>query len=92
MNLDNCCNANDSCCCKAEDINLLPCSGGSNCGQIANQVAVTLDVTGNGRLYCLAGLGAGIEGMVNSAAGAKRIFAIDGCPVACAKKRGTGWA
>jgi uncharacterized metal-binding protein len=29
--------------CKAEEITLLPCSGGSNCGQIANQAAVKLD-------------------------------------------------
>ncbi len=75
-----------SCECKAEDIILLPCSGGSNCGQIANQVAVSLDVQGVGRLYCLAGIGSHIDGMVESAKGAKRIIALDGCQVACAKK------
>lgn len=31
------------CECKAEDIIFLPCSGGSNCGQIANRVAVNLE-------------------------------------------------
>ena len=72
--------------CKAEDIILLPCSGGSNCGQITNQVAVSLDVLGVGRIYCLAGIGAHIDGMVESARGAKRIVALDGCQVACAKK------
>ncbi len=76
----------EDCICKAEDIILLPCSGGSNCGQITNQVAVSLDVLGVGRIYCLAGIGAHIDGMVESARGAKRIVALDGCQVACARK------
>ncbi len=76
----------EECTCKAEDIILLPCSGGSNCGQITNQVAVSLDTLGLGRIYCLAGIGAHVNGMVESARGAKRIVALDGCQVACAKK------
>jgi len=76
----------EECICKAEDVILLPCSGGSNCGQIANQAAVNLDIEGVGRIYCLAGIGAHIDGMVESARGAKRIVALDGCQVACAKK------
>jgi uncharacterized metal-binding protein len=76
----------EECICNAEDIILLPCSGGSNCGQITNQVAVSLDVLGVGHIYCLAGIGAHIDGMVESARGAKRIVALDGCQVACAKK------
>ena len=74
------------CLCKAEEITLLPCSGGSNCGQIANQAAVKLDEEGIGKIYCLAGIGAHIKGMVESAKSAKRIVALDGCDVACAKK------
>ena len=76
----------EECICKAEDVILLPCSGGSNCGLITNQVAVNLDIEGVGRVYCLAGIGAHIDGMVESARGAKRIVALDGCQVACAKK------
>ena len=76
----------EECACKAEDIILLPCSGGSNTGQIANQAAVSLDILGVGRIYCLAGIGAHIDGMVESIKGAKRIVALDGCQVACAKK------
>ena len=76
----------EECICKAEDIILLPCSGGSNCGQIANQAAVSLDTLGVGRIYCLAGIGAHIDGMVESVKVAKRIVALDGCQVACAKK------
>ncbi len=75
-----------TCECRAEEIIFLPCSGGSNCGQISNQVAVKLDEEGIGRIYCLAGIAAHIDGMVESARGAKRIVALDGCQVACAKK------
>jgi uncharacterized metal-binding protein len=76
----------EQCGCKAEEITILPCSGGSNCGQIANQAAVSLDTLGVGKIYCLAGIGAHIGGMVESAKSAKRLVAIDGCQVACAKK------
>lgn len=64
----------------------MPCSGGSNCGQIANQVSVKLDEEGWGKIYCLAGIGAHINGMIESARSAKRIVALDGCEVACSKK------
>jgi len=80
--------ANDTakCACKGEEVVLLPCSGGSNCGQIANQAAIKLTEEGVGNIYCLAGIGAHIKGMVESARSAERIVALDGCPVACAKK------
>ncbi len=75
-----------TCECTAEEITFLPCSGGSNCGQITNQVAIKLDEEGIGHIYCLAGIAAHIDGMVESAKGAKRLVALDGCQVACAKK------
>jgi uncharacterized metal-binding protein len=74
------------CECSAEEITFLPCSGGSNCGQITNQVAIRLDEEGAGHIYCLAGIAAHIDGMVESARGARRIVALDGCQVACARK------
>jgi uncharacterized metal-binding protein len=76
----------EECICKAEDIILFPCSGGSNCGQIANQVVLKLTEEGLGNIYCLAGIGAHIEGMIESVRSAKRIVALDGCSVACARK------
>lgn len=79
-------NTSQTCACKAEEVVLLPCSGGSNTGQIANQVAIKLTEEGVGYIYCLAGIAAHIEGMVESARGARRIVALDGCEVACAKK------
>ena len=74
------------CLCQASEVVVFPCSGGSNCGQIANQVAVDLTEDGVGTVFCLAGIGAHVPGMIESARSAKRIVAIDGCSVECAKK------
>ncbi len=41
---------------------------------------------GMGSFFCLAGIGAHVSGMVESTKAGKVIVAIDGCPVACAKK------
>lgn len=74
------------CLCQANEVVVFSCSGGSNCGQIANQVAVDLTKDGIGTIFCLAGIGAHIPGMIESARSARRIVAIDGCSVGCAKK------
>ena len=61
------------------------CSGRSNVGQIANQVMVEVDKMGGAKSFCLAGVGAGLSGFVESAKAA-RVVMIDGCPMACGKK------
>jgi uncharacterized metal-binding protein len=65
---------------------ILPCSGGSNGGQISNAVALKLDDEGKGRMYCLASIAANLDVMISAARRAKRIVAIDGCQMACARK------
>ncbi|MGB9920603.1 MAG: putative zinc-binding protein [Moorellales bacterium] len=74
-----------SCACSPAEILLFPCSGGSNVGQIANAAAVKLNRDQVGKMFCLAGIGGHIESMLNSAKGAKRLVALDGCAVACAR-------
>ena len=74
------------CTCQASEVLIFPCSGGSNCGQIANQAAVRLTERGVGIVYCLAGIGAHENVMIDTAKAAVRVIAIDGCPVACSKK------
>jgi len=76
----------DKCLCEPAGILIFPCSGGSNVGQIANQAGVKLTQDGMGRFFCLAGIGAHVSGMVESTKAGKMLVAIDGCPVACAKK------
>lgn len=76
----------DKCNCKPTDTLIFPCSGGSNVGQIANEAAKDLTALGHGKMYCLAGIGGKASGIVESTKAAKRIVAIDGCPVHCARK------
>lgn len=76
----------EKCLCEPNEILVFSCSGSSNVGQIANLAALKLTQNGIGRMYCLAGIGGHVSGMVESTKAAKMIIGIDGCPVACAKK------
>jgi len=76
----------EKCLCEPTEILIFPCSGGSNVGQIANQAGVKLAQDGMGRFFCLAGIGGHVSGMFESTKAGKVLVAIDGCPVACAKK------
>ncbi|MEJ5357855.1 MAG: putative zinc-binding protein [Desulfobacterales bacterium] len=64
---------------------ILACSGGSNVGQIANQAAVELTQEKFGTMYCLAGIGGGLQGFIQSAKDVPVIVAVDGCAVGCAR-------
>ena len=76
----------EKCLCEPTEILIFPCSGGSNVGQIANESAKDMTTLGHGKMYCLAGIGGHVSGLVESTKAAKKIVAIDGCPVACARK------
>ena len=76
----------DKCLCEPTEILVCPCSGGSNVGQIANEAAKDLTNLGHGKMYCLAGIGGHVSGLIESTKAAKKIIAIDGCPVHCTKK------
>ena len=76
----------EKCLCEASEVLIFPCSGGSNCGQITNEAAVQLTEEGVGTIYCLAGIGAHDSVMIKTAKAAKRVVAIDGCSIACAKR------
>lgn len=77
----------EKCSCEipAGNIMLLACSGGSNVGQLSNQVAVELTIEGFGKMYCLAGIGGRLSGFVQSAKDAPAMIVIDGCEIGCAK-------
>lgn len=74
------------CLCQPTEILFFPCSGGSNVGQIANQGAIELTQEKVGKVFCLAGIGGHVSGILASTEAAKRIVAIDGCAVQCSKK------
>ena len=76
----------EKCLCEPTEILIFPCSGGSNVGQIANESAKDMTTLGHGKMYCLAGIGGHVSGLVESTKAAKKTVAIDGCPVSCARK------
>jgi uncharacterized metal-binding protein len=65
---------------------LYACSGGANVAEIADRAARELAAEGRGTMFCLAGLGAGIEAMVQAARDADLNVVLEGCPMDCAKK------
>ncbi|MBN2737932.1 MAG: putative zinc-binding protein [Spirochaetales bacterium] len=76
------------CCCgnNKETTLVYACSGAANTGFLADQVARKIMKDGCGSMTCLAALGAGLSGFVESAKTASKNIVIDGCPVACGKK------
>jgi uncharacterized metal-binding protein len=73
-------------CCNGETKLIYSCSGAADVGEIADRVARRLRSEGFAKMTCLAGIGAGLSGFVQSAKGADVNMAIDGCNIACAKK------
>ena len=61
------------------------CSGCSSAAQLANHVALRLDREGEAEMSCIAGVGGNVKKLVKTATSGRRIIAIDGCPLSCAK-------
>lgn len=74
------------CLCEASETLIFPCSGASNVGQMANEAALRLREAGKGNMYCTAGIGGHVKGLINGARSAKLLVGIDGCRVGCVRK------
>lgn len=62
------------------------CSGCSDSGELADQIARRLAKGGHAQMSCLAGIGGRVKSLVTKAETAERILVIDGCPLNCARK------
>jgi uncharacterized metal-binding protein len=71
---------------KKKTVLLYACSGGANVAEIADKAARQLMFASAGTMFCLAGIGASIQGMIQTAKDADVNLVIDGCPMDCAKK------
>ena len=76
----------NNCMCQETGILIFPCSGSSDVGELSDRVARKIAKCGKAKMFCLSGIGAHIPSMIESTKSAKRIIAINGCPVSCAKK------
>ena len=61
------------------------CSGCSDAGELADRIARQLTREGAAEMSCLAGIGGRVKPLVNKAAAAEHILAIDGCPLNCTR-------
>ncbi|MBP1626979.1 MAG: hypothetical protein H6Q00_1454 [Holophagaceae bacterium] len=75
------------CNCSASSKHLVfACSGAANTGYLADQVARRLNLQGDAKMFCLAAIGAELEGYLKSARDSELNLVIDGCPTACGRK------
>ncbi len=64
---------------------IFACSGAADVGEIADRAARKLTRDGKGRMFCTAGLGGRISGILKTTEAADGVLAIDGCPLNCVK-------
>jgi uncharacterized metal-binding protein len=64
---------------------IFACSGAADVGAIADQAARKLTREGAGKMFCMAGIGGHIDGIMKTTESASKILVIDGCPLNCVK-------
>ena len=72
--------------CAAADKLVFACSGAADVGEISDRAARQLTRDGMGKMFCLAGIGGRVPGILEKTRAAARILAIDGCSLDCARK------
>ncbi len=65
---------------------VFPCSGASDVGGLSDRAARQMTLDQTGRMYCLAGIGGRVDGIMANTKAAARVLAIDGCSQECARK------
>jgi len=72
-------------CCSGGPTLIFACSGAADVGEISDRAARKLTKDGIGKMFCLAGIGGRISGIMKTTEFAEKILAIDGCPLNCVK-------
>jgi uncharacterized metal-binding protein len=75
-----------SCACGAAPQLIFSCSGAADVGHISDLSARKLTRDGAGKMFCLAGIGGRVSGIMETTKAAAKILAIDGCPLECTRK------
>ena len=74
-----------SCACSGAGTLIFACSGAADVGAIADQATRKLTREGKGKMFCLAGIGGRVSGIMATTNAAQKILAIDGCSLNCVK-------
>ena len=75
----------ESCECSGGPNLIFSCSGAADVGELADLAARKLSSEGAGQMFCLAGVGGRVKGILDKTMAASRITAIDGCQLDCAR-------
>ncbi len=65
---------------------IFACSGCADVGEVADRAARQMTKDGIGKMFCLAGIGGRVPGIMKMTESASKILAIDGCDLDCVKK------
>ena len=74
------------CACDTAPKLIFACSGAADVGKASDLAARKLAAEGAGKMFCLAGIGGRVSGIMETTKAAAAILAIDGCPLDCARK------
>jgi len=64
---------------------IFACSGAADVGEIADRAARRMTRNGSGNMFCLAGIGGRVAGIIKKTEAASKVLAIDGCELDCVK-------
>ncbi len=75
----------NECACSAAPKLIFACSGAADVGALSDQAARKLAREGAGKMFCLAGVGGRVSGIMKTTESASTILAIDGCALDCVR-------
>lgn len=75
-----------SCSCGEAPTLIFACSGAADVGEVSDLAARRLTQDGAGKMYCLAGIGGRVSGIMATTEAAAVILTIDGCDLSCARR------
>jgi uncharacterized metal-binding protein len=64
---------------------IFACSGAADVGEISDRAARNMSKDGAGKMFCLAGIGGRVPGIMKITASTSNVLAIDGCELDCVK-------
>jgi len=79
-------NSQPQCSCTTAPKLVFPCSGASDVGGLSDRAARQMTLDPMGKMYCLAGIGGRVDGIMANTKAAARVLVIDGCKEECARK------
>ena len=75
----------NSCECSGGPKLIFACSGAADVGAITDRATRKMTKQSIGKMFCMAGIGGRVSGIIKTTESAEKILAVDGCPLNCVK-------